>query len=117
MCIKLKWQYAARDLVSNRGQVNAGRKDESEKGVIVDDKASEVKSSSLEEMLVNKKYVEFGSLVASRVKESNDRTQLILALLADATADEVEAISKAIIAPHKKLGVVQPPRRTKKLAS
>ena len=118
MSIKLKWQYAARDLVSNRGQVNAGRKDESEKGVIVDDKASEVKSSSLEEMLVNKKYVEFGSLVASRVKESNDRTQLILALLADCTADQVEAISKAIIAPHKKLGVVQPPKRQpKKLAS
>ena len=111
MSIKLKWQYAARDLVSNRGQVNAGRKDESEKGVIVADEASEVKPSSLEEMLVNKKYVEFGSLVASRVKESNDRTQLILALLADCTADQVEAISKAIIAPHKKLGVVQPPKR------
>ena len=117
MSIKLKWQYAARDLVSNRGQVNAGRKDEFEKGVIVADDASEVKPSSLEEMLVNKKYVEFGSLVASRVKESNDRTQLILALLADCTADQVEAISNAIIAPHKKLGVVTPPRRTKKLAS
>ena len=111
MSIKLKWQYAARDLVSNRGQVNAGRKAESEKGVIVDDEASEAKSSSLEEMLVNKKYVEFGSLVAGRVKESNDRTQLILALLADCTADQVEAISNAIIAPHKKLGVVQPPKR------
>ena len=118
MSIKLKWQYAARDLVSNRGQVNAGRRDESEKGVTVADDASEVKPSSLEEMLVNKKYVEFGSLVASRVKESNDRTQLILALLADCTADQVEAISNAIIAPHKKLGVVQPPKRQpKKLAS
>ena len=118
MSIKLKWQYAARDLVSNRGQVNAGRKDESEKGVSVDDKASEVKPSSLEEMLVNKKYVAFGSLVASRVKESNDRTQLILALLADCTADQVEAISNAIIAPHKKLGIVQPPKRqSKKIAS
>ena len=111
MSIKLKWQYAARDLVSNRGQVNAGRKDESDKGVIVADDASEAKPSSLEEMLVNKKYIEFGSLVASRVKESNDRTQLILALLADCTADQVEAISNAIIAPHKKLGVVQPPKR------
>lgn len=117
MSIKLKWQYAARDLVSNRGQVNAGRKDEAEKGVIVADEASEVKPSSLEEMLVNKKYVEFGSLVASRVKESNDRTQLILALLADCTADQVEAISKAIIAPHKKLGVVQPPKRATRKAS
>ena len=118
MSIKLKWQYAARDLVSNRGQVNAGRKDESDKGVIVADDASQAKPSSLEEMLVNKKYVEFGSLVASRVKESNDRTQLILALLADCTADQVEAISNAIIAPHKKLGVVQPPKRQpKKLAS
>ena len=117
MSIKLKWQYAARDLVSNRGQVNAGRKDESEKGVIVDDKASEAKPSSLEEMLVNKKYIEFGSLVASRVKESNDRTQLILALLADCTADQVEAISNAIIAPHKKLGVVQPPKRSTRKAA
>ena len=119
MSIKLKWQYAARDLVSNRGQVNAGRKGESDKGIVVNDDASEAnKPSSLEEMLVNKKYVEFGSLVASRVKESNDRTQLILALLADCTADQVEAISNAIIAPHKKLGVVQPPKRqSKKLAS
>ena len=117
MSIKLKWQYAARDLVSNRGQVNAGRKDESDKGVIVEDKASEAKPSSLEEMLVNKKYVEFGSLVASRVKESNDRTQLILALLADCTADQVEAISNAIIAPHKKLGVVQPPKRSTRKAA
>ena len=117
MSIKLKWQYAARDLVSNRGQVNAGRKDESDKGVIVEDKASEAKPSSLEEMLVNKKYVEFGSLVASRVKESNDRTQLILALLADCTADQVEAISNAIIAPHKKLGVVQPPKRATRKAA
>ena len=117
MSIKLKWQYAARDLVSNRGQVNAGRKDESDKGVIVEDKASEAKPSSLEEMLVNKKYIEFGSLVASRVKESNDRTQLILALLADCTADQVEAISNAIIAPHKKLGVVQPPKRSTRKAA
>lgn len=118
MSIKLKWQYAARDLVSNRGQVNAGRKDESEKGVIVADDASDAtKPSSLEEMLVNKKYVEFGSLVASRVKESNDRTQLILALLADCTADQVEAISNAIIAPHKKLGVVQPPKRATRKAA
>ena len=118
MSIKLKWQYAARDLVSNRGQVNAGRKDESEKGVIVDDKASESsKPETIEEMLVNKKYVAFGSLIASRVKESNDRTQLILALLADCTADEVEAISQVILAPHKKLGVVQPPKRATRKAA
>ena len=118
MSIKLKWQYAARDLVSNRGQVNAGRKDESEKGVIVDDKASEAnKPETMEEMLVNKKLGALGALLGSRVKNAKDREAIILALLADATADEVEAISKAIIAPHKKLGVVQPPRRTKKLAS
>ena len=119
MSIKLKWQYAARDLVSNRGQVNAGRKDESDKGVIVADDASEAnKPETMEEMLVNKKLGALGALLGSRVKNAKDREAIILALLADATADEAEAISQAIVAPHKKLGVVQPPKRTnKKLAS
>ena len=113
MSIKLKWQYAARDLVSNRGQVNAGRKDESDKGVIVADDASEIsKPETMEEMLVNKKLGALGALLGSRVKNVKDRESIILALLADATADEAEAISKAIVAPHKKLGVVQPPKRT-----
>ena len=118
MSIKLKWQYAARDLVSNRGQVNAGRKDASEKGVTVSDDASQAnKPETMEEMLANKKLGALGALLGSRVKNAKDRESIILALLADATADEAEAISQAIIAPHKKLGVVQPPRRTKKLAS
>lgn len=119
MSIKLKWQYAARDLVSNRGQVNAGRKDASDKGVIVADDASEAnKPETMEEMLVNKKLSALGALLGSRVKNAKDRESIILALLADATADEAEAISQAIIAPHKKLGVVTPPKRTnKKLAS
>lgn len=119
MSIKLKWQYAARDLVSNRGQVNAGRKDESDKGVIVADDASEAsKPETMEEMLANKKLGALGALLGTRVKNASERQTIILALLADATADEAEAISQAIIAPHKKLGVVTPPKRTnKKLAS
>ena len=118
MSIKLKWQYAARDLVSNRGQVNAGRKDPEEKGVIVADDASQAnKPETMEEMLANKKLGALGALLGTRVKNASERQTIILALLADATADEAEAISQAIIAPHKKLGVVQPPRRTKKLAS
>ena len=119
MSIKLKWQYAARDLVSNRGQVNAGRKDESDKGVIVADDASEAnKPETMEEMLANKKLGALGALLGTRVKNASERQTIILALLADATADEAEAISQAIIAPHKKLGVVTPPKRTNtKLAS
>ena len=119
MSIKLKWQYAARDLVSNRGQVNAGRKDASDKGVIVADDASEAsKPETMEEMLANKKLGALGALLGTRVKNASERQTIILALLADATADEAEAISQAIIAPHKKLGVVQPPKRSsKKLAS
>ena len=117
MSIKLKWQYAARDLVSNRGQVNAGRKDPEEKGVIVADDASQAnKPETMEEMLVNKKLGALGALLGSRVKNAKDRESIILALLADATADEAEAISKAIIAPHKKLDVVTPPKRTARKA-
>ena len=117
MSIKLKWQYAARDLVSNRGQVNAGRKDESDKGVIVADEASQAnKPETMEEMLVNKKLGALGALLGTRIKNAKDREAIILALLADATADEADAISKAIIAPHKKLGVVQPPKRTPRKA-
>ena len=112
MSIKLKWQYAARDLVSNRGQVNAGRKDASEKGVIVSDDASQAsKPETMEEMLANKKLGALGALIGSRVKNAKEREMIIMALLADATADEAEAISQAIVAPHKKLGVVQPPKR------
>ena len=117
MSIKLKWQYAARDLVSNRGQVNAGRKDESDKGVIVADDASEIsKPETMEEMLVNKKLGALGALLGSRVKNASERQTIIMGLLADATADEVEAITKAMLAPHKKLGVVQPPKRTTRKA-
>ena len=115
MSIKLKWQYAARDLVSNRGQVNAGRKDESDKGVIVADDASDAsqanKPETMEEMLTNKKLGALGALLGTRVKNASERQTIITALLADATADEVEAIAQAMLAPHKKLGVVQPPKR------
>ena len=112
MSIKLKWQYAARDLVSNRGQVNAGRKDASEKGVIVPDDASEVtKPETMQELLVNKKLTEFGALIGSRVKNAKERETIILAMLADATADEIAAIAQAMLAPHKK-AAPQPPKRT-----
>ena len=122
MSIKLKWQYAARDLVSNRGQVNAGRKDESDKGMIVADDASDAseanKPETMEEMLTNKKLGALGALLGTRVKNAKDRESIITALLADATADEVESIAQAMLAPHKKLGVIQPPKRSsKKLAS
>ena len=116
MSIKLKWQYAARDLVSNRGQVNAGRKDASEKGVIVPDDASEAtKPETMQEMLVNKKLAEFGALIGSRVKNAKERETIILAMLADATADEIEAITQAMLAPHKK-AAPQPPKRTTRKA-
>ena len=120
MSIKLKWQYAARDLVSNRGQVNAGRKDESDEGVIVADDASEAnkpetmeanKPETMEEMLVNKKLGALGALLGSRVKAAKEREAIIMGLLADATADEVEAIAQAMLAPHKK-AAPQPPKRT-----
>ena len=112
MSIKLKWQYAARDLVSNRGQVNAGRKDPSEKGVIVPDDASEAtKPETMAEMLVNKKLTQFGAMIGQRVKNAKERETIILAMLADATADEIAAIAQAILAPHKK-AAPQPPKRT-----
>ena len=116
MSIKLKWQYAARDLVSNRGQVNAGRKDASEKGVIVSDDASQAsKPETMEEMLANKKLGALGALIGSRVKNAKERESIIMALLADATADEIGAIAQAMLAPHKK-AAPQPPKRTTRKA-
>ena len=116
MSIKLKWQYAARDLVSNRGQVNAGRKDPSDKGVIVADDASQAsKPETMEEMLANKKLGALGALIGSRVKAAKEREAIIMTLLADATADEVEAIAQAMLAPHKK-AAPQPPKRTTRKA-
>ena len=115
MSIKLKWQYAARDLVSNRGQVNAGRKDKDE-SITVEDKTSEAtKPETMQEMLVNKKLAEFGALIGSRVKNAKERETIIMAMLADATADEIEAIAQAMLAPHKKTAP-QPPKRTTRKA-
>ena len=113
MSIKLKWQYASRELVSNRGQTNAGRKDKDDT-IVVEDKASQVsKPETMEEMLVNKKLGELGALIGTRVKASGDRLNIVMGILADATAEEVEAITQALLAPHKKLGVVAPPTRQK----
>ena len=65
----------------------------------------------MEEMLTNKKLGALGALIGSRVKAAKEREMIIMALLADATADEVEAIAQSMLTPHKKLGVVQPPKR------
>lgn len=113
MSIKLKWQYASRDLVSNRGQTNAGRKDKDDT-IVVEDQASQAsKPETMEEMLVNKKLGALGALIGTRVKASGDRLNIVMGILADATAEEVEAITKALLAPHKKSGVVTPPTRQK----
>lgn len=113
MSIKLKWQYASRDLVSNRGQTNAGRKDKDDT-IVGEDQASQAnKSETMEEMLVNKKLGMLGALIGTRVKASGDRLNIVMGILADATAEEVEAITQALLAPHKKLGVVTPPTRQK----
>ena len=111
MSIKLKWQYAARDLVSNRGQTNAGRKDKDESIIVPDDASEATKPETMQEMLVNKKLAEFGALIGERVKNAKEREVIIMAMLADATADEVEAIAQAMLAPHKK-AAPQPPKRT-----
>ena len=116
MSIKLKWQYASRDLVSNRGQTNAGRKDKDDT-IVVEDQASHTSQASkpetMEEMLVNKKLGALGALIGTRVKASGDRLNIVMGILADATSEEVEAITQALLAPHKKLGVVAPPTRQK----
>lgn len=113
MSIKLKWQYASRDLVSNRGQTNAGRKDKDDT-IVVEYQASQAsKPETMEEMLVNKKLGALGALIGTRVKASGDRLNIVMGILADATAEEVEAITQALLAPHKKLGVVTPPTRQK----
>ena len=115
MSIKLKWQYAARDLVSNRGQVNAGRKDKDESIIVEDESSQANKPETLEEMLANKKLATLGALLGARVKNAKEREMIIMALLADATADEVEAIAQAMLAPHKK-AAPQPPKRTTRKA-
>ena len=116
MSIKLKWQYASRDLVSNRGQTNAGRKDKDDT-IVIEDQASQASQASkpetMEEMLVNKKLGALGALIGTRVKASGDRLNIVKGILADATAEEVEAITQALLAPHKKLGVVTTPTRQK----
>ena len=113
MSIKLKWQQASRDLVSNRGQTNAGRKD-TDDTIVLEDQASQAsKPETMEEMLVNKKLGALGALIGTRVKASGDRLNIVKGILADATAEEVEAITQALLAPHKKLGVVTPPTRQK----
>lgn len=113
MSIKLKWQYASRDLVSNRGQTNAGRKDKDDTTVVEDQASKAIKPETMEELLVNKKLGALGALIGTRVKASGDRLNIVMGILSDATAEEVEAITQSLLAPHKKLGVVAPPTRQK----
>lgn len=114
MTIKLRWQYAARDLMSSQNQTGNGRKDPKDKDVISTEKVESAKGASFEENLTNKKYTEVGALLGTRVKNVNERLELIMALLADATAEEVEAVAKAITAPHAKSVPTHPPKRTRK---
>lgn len=113
---KDKWQYFARDLLSNQG--NKNDPNAKDKTLLTTEKV-EVQASqdSLADTLVNDK-VKFGAILATRL-DMKSRIDVIRAMLADCTADEIEEVTNALLAPslaaEQKSGAtkVPPTRQTK----
>ena len=84
--LKVQWQYA---LTKVYGQKEKTERKESEQ-------KTDGKPQSMEELLTNGKMSDLGGVIAGRVKTIESKLDIIAALLADCTADEIEAVSKML---------------------
>lgn len=112
--IKAKWHYVA----------DKYYKVADESATVKDTKATKASDTSeptesingkpytIEEMIANKKLGTLGALLGTRIKETTDRLTVIMGLLADATADDIEAITKALTdtTKIKNLEPINPPK-------
>ena len=84
--LKVQWQYA---LTKVYGQKEKIERKESEKN-------PGDKPLSMEELLTNGKHADLGAVIANRVKGIENRLDLIAALLADCTTDEIAEVKKML---------------------
>lgn len=113
---KDKWQYFARDLLSNQG--NKNDPNAKDKTLLATEKVGvQATQDTLVETLIKDK-IEFGAILATRL-DMKSRIDVIRAMLADCTADEIEEVTNALLAPslaaEQKAGAtkVPPTRQTK----
>ena len=89
--LKVQWQYSCNKVFGEKPKTE---RKETEKNTAE-------KPLSMEEMLVNGKHSDLGAVIAGRVKAIESKLDIIAALLAECTADEIEAVSK-MLDVHKK---------------
>ena len=90
--LKVQWQYSCNKVFGEKPKTE--RKESMEKNIAE-------KPLSMEEMLTNGKHSDLGAVIAGRVKAIESKLDIIAALLAECTADEIEAVSK-MLDVHKK---------------
>ena len=84
--LKVQWQYSCNKVFGEKPKTE---RKETEKN-------SDDKPQSMEEMLTNGKHADLGAVIATRVKTIESKLDIIAALLAECTADEIEAVSKML---------------------
>ena len=85
--LKVQWQYSCNKVFGEK--LKTERKESMEKNTAE-------KPLSMEEMLTNGKHSDLGAVIAGRVKAIESKLDIIAALLAECTADEIEAVSKML---------------------
>ena len=84
--LKVQWQYSCNKVF---GEKPKAERKETEKN-------SDDKPLSMEELLTNGKHSDLGAVIAGRVKGIENRLDLIAALLADCSADEIAEVKKML---------------------
>ncbi len=85
--LKVQWQYSCNKVF--------GEKPKTERKESTENNSAE-KPLSMEELLTNGKHADLGSVIATRVKGIENRLDLIAALLADCSADEIAEVKKML---------------------
>ena len=85
--LKVQWQYSCNKVF--------GEKPKTERKESTENNSAE-KPLSMEELLTNGKHSDLGAVIATRVKGIENRLDLIAALLADCSADEIAEVKKML---------------------
>ena len=84
--LKVQWQYSCNKVFGEKPKTE---RKETEKSL-------DEKPLSMEELLTNGKHSDLGAVIATRVKGIENRLDLIAALLADCSADEIAEVKKML---------------------
>ena len=84
--LKVQWQYSCNKVFGEKPKTE---RKETEKSL-------DEKPLSMEELLTNGKHSDLGAVIATRVKGIENKLDLIAALLADCSADEIAEVKKML---------------------